>query len=267
MRRFCDSSSVPSAGSIDAARRAGVTAWAGYLRSPYASRPWSADELSNVLARAGALIPVFVGPYPSGRPTTASLRAAVETAHPTHLADQAVAELRAIRGAAAGVWPLVLDIEANVWAADPAGVLRFFGVFTREVARLAPHNVEVVPYSSPACLIGLGQHDHIPAVWAASWLRSTAWPAHVAPPGLGAAWAGRRAWQYHGDTRAYGLGVDLNVADDAFPVMHHHSTAPAPAPHPAPAPAPAPHPAPAHTTASATVVVDGKTFRGTLTAG
>ena len=258
MRRMCDSASVPGNGTLDAARRGGVNAWAGYLASPYASHSWTADDLSRVLARLGELLPVYVAPYPKGRrPTRADFVAAIQHADPVAEAKHAVSELYAIRDRALGVVPLALDIEAPVWSADPAGVLRYFAAFVHEVATLN-RDIVVVPYSSPSCLIGLGQHDRIPYVWAASWLSSTSWPHIIAPPGLGSAWAGHRAWQYHGDTRAFGFDVDLSVVDDTLPFVRHKSAPPRPA-----APTPAP---PAKPTATVTVAAEGKTYRGTLAA-
>lgn len=259
MKRFCDSAGVPSSGTLALAKRGGVHAWAGYLSSPYAARSWSADELTHTLAGLGELLPIYVGPYPkTRRPTRADFYAAVHNADPVADAHRALTAAHAIRQRAAGTLPIILDLEAPLWSANPAGVLHYFAAFVAHIHAADVHAL-VVPYSSPSCLIGLGQHDRIGDVWAASWLTATAWPKTITPPGLGTAWAGRRAWQYHGGTRAFGMNVDLNVCDDTFPMVRHY-TRPAPAPTPV-APRPAPTPA-----ASATVVVGGKTYRGNLAA-
>jgi hypothetical protein len=262
MWRMCDSASVPSDGVLAAAHKGGVGVWAGYLASPYAAHGWTADDLTRVLAHIGHLLPVYVAPFPKGksRPTRADFIAALQHADPVAEAKHAIAELHTIRGRAGGVVSLALDIEAGVWAADPAGVLRYFASFVHEVGAL-DRDVQVMPYSSPSCLIGLGQHDRIPHVWAASWLSSTKWPTVIAPPGLGSAWAGNRAWQYHGDTRAFGFNVDLSVVGGTIPLMRHYTKPAAPA---APAPAPATHTAPV--LASVTVVAAGKTYRGNVPA-
>jgi len=265
MRRFCDSAGVPTAAAIRSAREHGVTAWAGYLASPYAYRAWRPAELSAVLAEIGALLPIYVGPYPKAPVTADRCRQAVAEAKPSLDATRLLESLHSISGRSGPAkQPVAIDIEANVWSAAPKGVLYYLSQLAAAVDKQAHGAVELLLYSSPACLKGTVSLRFAHA-WCASWLDSTAWPTHVAPPGLDTHWSGHRAWQYHGGTHAYGMTVDLNVADDNFPfVLHRDHAAPAPV-HPAPAPTPAPHPAPKKKTAAATIVVDGITYTGHLT--
>jgi len=259
MRRFCDSASVPTAAAIRTAREHGVTGWAGYLASPYAYRAWRPAELTDVLAEIGALLPIYVGPYAktSGKPTVAELRAAVHAASPSTDATRLLESLHSIGGRSGPAkQPVAIDIEAGVWAAAPKGVLYYLSQLAAAVDHQGHGSVELLLYSSPDCLKGTQSLRFLYA-WCASWLTSTAWPAHVAPPGLGSLHQGHRAWQYHGGTHAYGMNVDLNVADDNFPFVVHRAATRAPAPAPAPAP---------KKTATATIVVDGITYSGQLTA-
>lgn len=264
MRRFCDSSAVPTLAALRSAREHGVSAWAGYLASPYAYRAWRPDELSGVLAALGALLPIYVGPYPKvkGRPTPEQLLAAVQLAKPSNDATRLLESLHSIDGRSAMPKQRVaIDIEANVWEAASSEVVHYLTLLADGVHRDSRGQVELFLYSSPDCLAGT-ERLGFPYAWCASWLDSTAWPTRVAPPKLGSLWEGRRAWQYHGGTNAYGMNVDLNVADDDFPFLLHSAPAPAPAPAHTPAPAPAPAP---KKTATATVVVDGITYTGQLT--
>jgi len=261
MRRFCDSAGVPTPAAIKSAREHGVTAWAGYLASPYAYRAWRPSELTDVLREMGALLPIYVGPYPkvNGKPTKQQLAAAVANASPTTDATRLLESLHSIGGRSGPMkQPVAIDIEANVWEASPKGVLYYLSQLIAAVDRQGGHGaVELLPYSSIACLKGT-ETLRFAHVWCADWLDSTEWPAHVAPPGLGTLWQGHRAWQYHGGTHAYGMTVDLNVADDTFPFIVHHAVTPAH--HPARQPAPA-----KKKTATATIVVDGITYTGHLT--
>jgi hypothetical protein len=269
MRRFCDSASVPTPAALRAAHSHGVTAWTCYLPSPYAYRSWRAAESNGVLAEIGAILPIYVGPYPKGPPTTYNIRAALAAASPSQDAARLIQGLRAISGRAYPTHrlPVAVDMEANVWIAAPTAVISYLTQLIAAVDHQAPGLVDMFPYSSVSCLKGL-ERLRFRHVWCASWLKSTTWPAAVSPPGLDGMWAGQRAWQFHGATNQFGMTVDLNVADDAFPFLLHHAPPPAP-PAPKPAPAAPPKPAPAPTpakTAAATIVVDGTTYRGRLTA-
>lgn len=260
--RIADSARIPSNVDIDNARRAQrVDGWNGYLTSPYASVSWPAAELRRVLDRAGLLLPTFVGPY-DGR-TLAAM-------DPARDSEQAHRDLLAI-GARERPSLVVLDIEPGAWAASPAEVLRYFGVFR---SHLRAEGVDVAPYGSPQTLIGLGQHDDIAHVWCASWLKpygrkpSPLWPDVITPPGLGNAWHGARGWQLAGGVKVFGKfgarpAVDLSLFPDTFPLLRRLADPPArPAPRPS-QPAPAPAPAP-DARASVAVTVDGRTYRGSI---
>lgn len=257
MRRFCDSASVPSRDTLTKAARDGVAAWAGYLQSPYATHSWTAAELSTVLAGIGHLLPIYVAPFPADR---------IVRPHPRRDAEQCVEALAAIKdGQSAGlsqpgVLPVALDIEASVWNAHPAATADYFDAFVESVGDAA----YVFPYGVPTTCVGLRKHkgEHPHTVWCASWrigANAAKWPTTVAPIGLGEEWAGRRAWQFHGQVTRYGMGVDLNVADDAFPLVAHTETRRRRHRKPKPAPK-------TPTTIDVTVVVGSKTYRGAIDA-
>lgn len=250
--RIADSASPPTNASIATARRReGVDGWIGYLRSPYAADSWTPTELGRVLARADRLLPVYVGPYNA---------ATLAKMDPLRDAAQTLIDLHELTEPHHGVDAVCLDIEPGAWAASPADVREYFTTYRRA---LRGHHLDVIPYASPSTLLGL-HHLHIAHVWCASWRAASGrrprplWPDTIAPPGLGDAWHGARAWQQAGNVRAFRTRVDLSLFPADFPLVVHGKL-PKPTPTPKPTHEPLPPP-----TAQVSLTVNGETYRGAI---
>lgn len=255
--RVADSASPPTNAVIaTAGDKGGIDAWIGYLRSPYAADSWNPRELGRVLAHAGRLLPVYVGPYNA---------ATLAKMDPHRDATQTWADLAELTEPHHGLTAVCLDIEPGAWEASPADVRQYFREYRAALHSHGGHGLDVIPYANPSTLLGLTANDDkdIAHVWCASWRAPSGrkprplWPTVIAPPGLGDEWHGRCAWQQAGNVRAFGTRVDLSLFPSDFPLIVH-GTLPAPAPKPHPAPVPQPP------TATVTVKVDGHTYRGAL---
>jgi hypothetical protein len=270
MRRFCDSATVPSRDALSKAHADGVRGWAGYLPSPYATHGWTPTDFHGVALAVGAVLPVYVMPYN---------RATLARRNPNRDAAQAVAGFHAL-----GMQghTLCLDIERGAWDADPAAVLDYFRRFAAITAKAG---IDVMPYGAATTAVGLAHYQTLRAVWVASWNYQAGtfkgWPGVNTPRGIGTAWPNARAWQFAGDVKRYGMRVDCNLADGNVPFCSMPA-ATHPAPHPPPKPVAPPHPppklapapvppkpatapaAPPADTATATIVVGGKSYTGTL---
>jgi hypothetical protein len=204
-----------------------------------------------VLGQAGRLFPVYVGPYNG---------ATLAKMDPHRDAQQTLADLAELTAPNHGVTAVCLDIETGAWQASPADVRQYF----REYRDALPH-LDVIPYANPSTLLGLSRHpDDIEHVWCASWRAPSGrkprplWPTGIiAPPGLGDAWKGLRAWQQAGNVRAFGTRVDLSVFPADFPLIVHGVL-------PKPEPKPKPEPTPQPPVASVTVKVDGHNYKGAI---
>ncbi len=209
-----DSAFPPSVEGAKAARAAtGATWWGIYIGGPCAAHAWGPDAVRELGQLGFFFMPIYVGQNLVRRCTHRTLTAAQGRAD----ADEATRLMPQYGWPGGRRIPVCLDVERNTFDRGGRGALAYIGAWSK-AARGAGYRP--VLYTSVDCVKAVARlpNEQRPgAVWTAIWTREAV--DHTLDPRRtkdvpAALWKGRqRAWQYVGDTRVAGVGVDISCSN------------------------------------------------------
>ena len=218
MGLMLDASVPVTKAQLDASKTAGITAWAGYLKSPSAYYPWAPVTLALAARELGGVLPIYVSPVtPPG------------AARGTADAVSAITQL----DAAGLTRSVALDIEyGSGWGTN---VIAYAGAFCARIHAAGGFAAVYGPTELLARLAKLPGASRPYAPWLAAWTHT----GHVLPtPSLTTNWpaalnswpANVRGWQYTNDVQLYGVQTDVSIIGPTFPLAKLKTPTPPPPP-------------------------------------